>query len=159
MTNDRAATTDRPRPEPPAGFTLIELLIVVLIIGVLAAVAIPNMQSALLRARAAEAVGDLQAIRVATLNYLVDRGEWPEDDRVGNVPPGLEDYLPNGFTFERERYRLNYDNWSSHSPRFIAVTVETGDDPEFGDMVLAMLGSNAWSDGNFKFTWVIEWLD
>lgn len=39
---------------------------------------------------------------------------------------------------------------------FIAVTVEA--DTDFGGYVVDMLGPNAWSNGSFKFTWVIEWL-
>ncbi len=52
-----------------AGFTLIELMIVVAIIGILAAIAIPNFQLFQLRSRASEGKSNLAAIRVAQEGY------------------------------------------------------------------------------------------
>ena len=59
----------------------------------------------------------------------------------------------------KERYQLNYDNWTNVGQvDFIAVTVEVND-TDFGSYVLDMLGPNAWTNGSFKFTWVLEWLN
>jgi prepilin-type N-terminal cleavage/methylation domain-containing protein len=141
------------------GFTLVELVIVVLVIAILAAIAVPNMQAALMRARATEAVGDLQVLRVAVFQYVADNHQWPPDASVGVVPAGMADYLPEGWSMTKERYELNYDNWTSVGEvDFIAVTVEVND-TDFGSYVLDMLGPNAWTNGSFKFTWVLEWLN
>lgn len=141
------------------GFTLVELVVVVMVIGILAAIAIPNTRNALMRARAAEAVGDLQVLRVAVFQYVGDKHQWPPDAGVGVVPAGMAEYLPDGWTMAKERYEMNYDNWSQGgSEDFIAVTVEVYD-TNFGNYVVDMLGPNAWTNGTFKFTWVIEWLD
>jgi prepilin-type N-terminal cleavage/methylation domain-containing protein len=155
MTAARPSSVQRNR----GGFTLIELVVVVMIIAILASIAIPNMRSALMRARAVEAVADLEVLRTAVFQYLGDNHTWPPDAGVGVVPPGMANYLPTGWTMVKERYELNYDNWSSGgSEDFIAVTVEV-EDTDFGNYVVDMLGPNAWTNGSFKFTWVIEWLD
>lgn len=66
------------------GFTLIELMIVVAIIGILAAIAIPRFAQLIDKAREAGARGNLGAIRSATAIYYGDnKGQWPvELDRV-----------------------------------------------------------------------------
>jgi len=56
------------------GFTLIELLVVVLIIGILAAIALPQYQKAVLRSRAAEALTNVRAIGNAENAYTLETG-------------------------------------------------------------------------------------
>jgi general secretion pathway protein G len=66
----------------PAGFTLIELIIVVAIIGILAAIALPAMQNAPIRAREAVIRADLYTIRSCIDQHLADKGFYPESLQV-----------------------------------------------------------------------------
>jgi prepilin-type N-terminal cleavage/methylation domain-containing protein len=139
------------------GFTLVELLLVLAIISILAAVAQPNLHRALVKARATDVVGDLNVIKVAILTYQADQNEWPRDRNRGQIPRGLEEYLPEGFSFRGEDYTLDYDNWSGkRKTKFDIGLTYISRDQELGLEVLEMLGSNVWSDGKTKFTWVIE---
>jgi len=59
------------------GFTLIELLIVVAIIGIIAAIAIPNLLNAIDRGKQKRTMADLRSIGTAVETYAVDQNVYP----------------------------------------------------------------------------------
>ncbi len=61
-----------------SGFTLVELMIVMLIIGVLAAIAIPSFTASLKNAREAVLKEDLQVMRQAIDSYTMDKEKAPQ---------------------------------------------------------------------------------
>lgn len=67
------------RKTPQAGFTLLELLVVMTIIGILAAVAIPALRDSPQRAREAALREDLFTLRSTIDQYHGDKGYYPPD--------------------------------------------------------------------------------
>jgi type II secretion system protein G len=67
------------------GFTLIELLIVVAIIAILAAIAVPNFLEAQVRAKVSRVKSDHRSLATAIESYYVDHGTYPPNH---NGPAG-----------------------------------------------------------------------
>ena len=65
------------------GFTLIELMIVIAIIGILAAIAIPAYQNYTIRAQVSEGITLADGVKVAMTDYFSQYGTWP-----GNIGAG-----------------------------------------------------------------------
>jgi len=94
-----------------AGFTFVELLTVMIVLGLLAGLAILKYIDLTHRARAAQAAGDLEAVRIAAYGAWYETGKWPDEVGPGIIPPGLAQYLPAGFTFQRNEYTLDWENF------------------------------------------------
>ena len=84
--------TRRLRNRGQKGFTLIELLIVVAIIGIIAAIAIPNLLSAVQRGKQKRTMGDMRTLGSAIMAYNIDNSQYPLQPALGNIS-GVEQYL------------------------------------------------------------------
>jgi prepilin-type N-terminal cleavage/methylation domain-containing protein len=83
------------------GFTLIELLIVIAIILILIAIALPNFLEAQIRAKITKVKGDMRTIATAQESYRIDFAMYTDDHDPDSMPKGLHQlttplkYLPS----------------------------------------------------------------
>ena len=68
-----------------AGFTLIELMIVVAIIGILAAIALPAYQDYTKRSHVSEGLNLAASLKQAVAEYHADKGQWPASNAEAGV--------------------------------------------------------------------------
>jgi general secretion pathway protein G len=68
-----------------SGFTLIELLIVVAIIGIIAAIAIPNLLNAIDRSKQKRTMADMRSVGTACEEYSIDNNFYPVQTTQGAV--------------------------------------------------------------------------
>lgn len=80
------------------GFTLIELLIVVAIIAILAAIAVPNFLEAQTRAKISRGKADMRTVATALETYRIDNNVYPVD---GQSPIGQQHYLNTAKTIQQ----------------------------------------------------------
>ncbi|ENT0267555.1 pilin, partial [Neisseria gonorrhoeae] len=72
------------------GFTLIELMIVIAIVGILAAVALPAYQDYTARAQVSEAILLAEGQKSAVTEYYLNHGKWPENNGDAGVASPAE---------------------------------------------------------------------
>jgi prepilin-type N-terminal cleavage/methylation domain-containing protein len=75
-----------------SGFTLVELLVVVVIIGILAAIALPNFIGAQQKAKTASVKGNMRTVQIASESYATDTGGVYCASGTGTIV----NYLPGG---------------------------------------------------------------
>ena len=73
-----------------SGFTLIELMIVVAIIGILAAIGIPQYQNYVARAQVAEALSLATGAKTAVAEYFITNGTFPDSNAAVGLPTAAD---------------------------------------------------------------------
>jgi prepilin-type N-terminal cleavage/methylation domain-containing protein len=76
------------------GFTLIELLIVVAIIAILAAIAVPNFLEAQVRSKVSRVKSDQRSLATALEAYMTDVNSFPHRDDYSFSPQGVSGMIP-----------------------------------------------------------------
>lgn len=107
------------------GFTLVELMVVVAVIAILAAIAMPQFLSAADRARNAKETADIQIIKNATQLYMIDKNV--------DTPPTVENLYKEGYLTEHvktakdKEYTITYEAVNGGTAK--AVVVKAPDTP------------------------------
>jgi type IV pilus assembly protein PilA len=107
------------------GFTLIELMIVVAIIGILAAIALPAYQNYTARAQVSEAILGVSAMRTDVTEFVQSRGELPAD---ADVPDGVPTALVASITWDGTVITATMAD-AAIATGTITLTPVTGGDP------------------------------
>ena len=99
------------------GFTLIELMIVVAIIGVLSAVAIPQYQNYVARAQVSEGFSLLGSGKMAVAEYYNENGSFPKDNataRLGAANTIIGKYV-GSVTVDTGKLTVAFNTTTAHS--------------------------------------------
>lgn len=110
----------RPGPAAPRGFTLVEIMVVVVIIGLLAALAIPAFQRNQRASQNARAINDFRIFVQAFEVYNTQNGSWPANTGAGVVPAGMSgDFKQDAWTANPNTLGGRW-NWDYGRAEFLA---------------------------------------
>lgn len=101
------------------GFTLLEVLIVVIIIGILAAIAMPQYVSTIEKARSGEAVANIGSVRTAVDRY------WYQNGSITTDPDDLDIDNPNLITNKLYTYTITDDGTTASTRAYTINAART----------------------------------
>jgi prepilin-type N-terminal cleavage/methylation domain-containing protein len=92
------------------GFTLIELLIVIAILGIIAAIVVPNVSGFMTSGKLNAANTEVQNVKTAAVGYLAENGAWPTSSN------DLVNFLEGGITNLKATYSFDKNEITTAAP-------------------------------------------
>jgi prepilin-type N-terminal cleavage/methylation domain-containing protein len=154
----------RPPQRHRAGFTLVEIMIVVVIIGLLAAMAIPMFGRVREHTQNSRFISDLRTFAQAFETYAMKNGSWPPNAGTGVVPAGMTGELKDSAWNTPKNSvggRWNWDTSNSYGGAAVISCVSaTASDTQM-TAIDAMIDDGDLSSGNFqklnnRFVYILE---
>ncbi|BDR12495.1 pilin [Vibrio sp. STUT-A11] len=110
------------------GFTLIELMIVVAVIGVLAAIAIPQYQNYVAKSELGAGLATITSIRTNVEDYMVTNGSFPDNSAAGQKTEDLGVIQPQNGTISFDKEKGN----------ILLTFAATGNSPDVNNAKIAL---------------------
>lgn len=156
-------TPSDPRRADPRGFTLVEIMIVVVIIGLLAALALPAFQRVRANAQSSRFISDLRTFAQAFETYSLKNGAWPPNAGTGVVPAGMTGELKDAaWTTAKNSIggRWNWDRNNFGGVAVISVANATVSDAQM-EAIDAKIDDGDLTTGRFqkvsgRFCYILE---
>ncbi len=123
--NPMNSTSHRFDLKTPRGFTLVEIMVVVVIIGLLAALALPAFQRSQRASQNARAINDFRIFVQSFEVYNTQNGSWPADSGAGAIPSGMSgDFKEDSWTANPNTLggRWNWDQGRAWATAAVSVT-------------------------------------
>lgn len=130
------------------GFTLIELMIVVAIVAILAAVAIPSYQAQVRSSNRADAQGALMNFAQAMERHFTETGSY-EGAAAGGADTGVPDIFPSEAPLDGAAKHYNLVITQADASSYLLTAAPKGSvQATYGSMSLSSSGQRLWDKGN-----------